>query len=52
MDNRRTFPRTVTWTDGQSTIELSEVQPNVSIDEAKFVKPAPPVARQPRPTTR
>jgi len=31
----------VTWTDGQSTIELSEVQPNAKIDAAKFAKPAP-----------
>jgi hypothetical protein len=30
-----------TWTDGQSTTELSEVQPNVAIDSAKFAKPAP-----------
>jgi photosynthetic reaction center cytochrome c subunit len=31
----------VTWTDGQSTIELSEIQPNTPIDAAKFAKPAP-----------
>jgi hypothetical protein len=31
----------VTWTDGQSTIELSEIQPNTPIDPAKFAKPAP-----------
>jgi outer membrane lipoprotein-sorting protein len=31
----------VTWTDGQSTIELSEIQPNMPIDPAKFAKPAP-----------
>ena len=35
------FHWTVTWTDGQSTIELSEVQPNVAIDAAKFAKPGP-----------
>jgi photosynthetic reaction center cytochrome c subunit len=35
------FHWTVTWTDGQSMIELSEVQPNVAIDAAKFGKPAP-----------
>jgi len=34
------FKWTVTWTDGQSMIELSEVQPNVAIDAAKFGKPA------------
>jgi hypothetical protein len=30
-----------TWTDGQSTTQLTEVQPNVQIDDAKFAKPAP-----------
>src|SRR5438128_1122717 len=30
----------VTWTDGQSTIELSEIQPNTPIDAAKFATPA------------
>ena len=35
------FRWTTTWTDGQTTIELSEVQPNVSIEAAKFGKPAP-----------
>jgi outer membrane lipoprotein-sorting protein len=35
------FHWTVTWTDGQSMIELNEVQPNVAIDSAKFGKPAP-----------
>ena len=34
----------VTWTDGQSTTQLSEIQPNVSIDAAKFAKPSAPVA--------
>jgi len=34
----------VTWTDGQSTTQLSEIQPNVSIDTAKFAKPSAPVA--------
>jgi photosynthetic reaction center cytochrome c subunit len=42
-----------TWTDGQSTIALSEIQPNARIDAAKFAKPVPPqppksaTARQP-----
>jgi len=31
----------LTWTDGQSTIELSEIQINAPIDAAKFAKPAP-----------
>jgi photosynthetic reaction center cytochrome c subunit len=35
------FKWTVTWTNGQSTTELSEVQPNVSIDAARFSRPAP-----------
>jgi hypothetical protein len=36
------FRRVVTWTDGRSTIELSEVQPNARIEQAKFATPAPP----------
>jgi hypothetical protein len=35
------FKWTTTWTDGQATTELSEVQPNVTIDAAKFGRPAP-----------
>jgi hypothetical protein len=35
------FHWTMTWTDGQSTTELSAVEPNVRIDAAKFAKPAP-----------
>ena len=35
------FRWTATWTDGQSTTELSDVQPNVQIDAAKFARPAP-----------
>jgi photosynthetic reaction center cytochrome c subunit len=35
------FHWTVTWTDGQSTTELSAIEPNVRIDAAKFAKPAP-----------
>ncbi|PYS53820.1 MAG: hypothetical protein DMG13_10870 [Acidobacteria bacterium] len=30
-----------TWTDGQSTTQLSDVQPNAPIDAAKFARPAP-----------
>jgi photosynthetic reaction center cytochrome c subunit len=40
------FHWTTTWTDGQATTELSEVTPNVAIDAAKFVRPAP--APQPK----
>jgi hypothetical protein len=38
------FKWTVTWVDGQSTTELSDVQPNVPIDAAQFAKPATPTA--------
>jgi len=33
-----------TWLDGRDTFELSEVQPNVAIDAARFARPAAPVA--------
>ena len=36
------FQWKVTWLDGRTTIELSDVQPNVPIDAAKFAKPATP----------
>ena len=42
------FKWIATWTDGQSTIELSEVRPNVlngATDAAKFAKPAPAVPK-------
>lgn len=35
------FHWVVTWTDGQATIQLTEVQPNAVIDRAKFAKPSP-----------
>ena len=35
----------ITWTDGQSDIQLTDVQPNVAIDAAKFAKPAPAVVK-------
>jgi photosynthetic reaction center cytochrome c subunit len=35
------FRWTVTWTDGQSTFEMSEVQLNVPIAAVKFAKPNP-----------
>ncbi len=35
------FHWVVTWTDGQSTFDMNQVQPNVAIDAAKFAKPAP-----------
>jgi outer membrane lipoprotein-sorting protein len=39
------FKRVITWTDGRSTIELSQVQPNVRVDAAQFAKPAPAWAK-------
>jgi hypothetical protein len=39
------FRRVVTWTDGRSTIEFSEVQPNAGIEAGKFAEPAPPKAK-------
>jgi outer membrane lipoprotein-sorting protein len=35
------FHAVVTWTDGQDTFELSDIQPNVPIDAGKFATPAP-----------
>ena len=35
------FKTIVTWTNGQTTTELTDVQPNVAIDAAKLAKPAP-----------
>jgi photosynthetic reaction center cytochrome c subunit len=35
------FKWTTTWLDGREAFELTDVQPNVSIDPGKFVKPAP-----------
>ncbi len=32
-----------TWTDGQSTIELTDIRQNVTIDDARFRRPAPAV---------
>jgi hypothetical protein len=36
------FRWTSTWLDGRSTIELSDVRPNVAIAATRFAKPAPP----------
>lgn len=36
------FRWTMTWLDGRSNYELSEVRPNAAIDAARFAKPAPP----------
>jgi len=37
----------VTWVDGQSSIELSDVQPNAAVPAAKFMKPAAAVSKGP-----
>ena len=36
------FRWTVTWTDGRSTVELSDLRVNTPIDAAKFARPTPP----------
>ena len=36
------FEWRLTWTDGQSTYILSEVQPNAAIDPARFAQPVAP----------
>jgi hypothetical protein len=38
------FQWLVTWTGGQSTYTLNDVQSNVAIDQAKFAKPVAPAA--------
>jgi outer membrane lipoprotein-sorting protein len=43
---RMPFHWVVTWTDGQSTIDLSNVEANVPIDPDRFARPAPAVVRQ------
>jgi hypothetical protein len=35
------FRVVVTWTDGQNTIELKDIRPNVAIDASRFARPAP-----------
>jgi len=39
------FKRVITWTDGRSTVELSQVQANVRVDTTRFAKPTPPKPR-------
>jgi outer membrane lipoprotein-sorting protein len=43
---RMPFRWTITWTGGRSSIELSEVQPNVPISDDKFAQPAPAVVKK------
>jgi photosynthetic reaction center cytochrome c subunit len=40
------FKTTVTWTSGQATIVLTDVQPNVAIDGSRFGMPAPAVLKK------
>jgi hypothetical protein len=35
------FQIVVTWTNGQNTVTLTDVRPNVAIDAARFARPAP-----------
>ena len=35
------FHWVVTWTNGQSTVQLNDVQPNVAIDDTRFARPEP-----------
>jgi len=37
---RMPFHWVATWTNGQSTIQLKDVRPNVAIDEARFARPS------------
>ena len=39
---RMPYRMTVTWLDGKSTTQFSEIQPNVPIEATRFVKPAKP----------
>ena len=41
------FHWTVTWVDGQSSTDLTDVQPNAPVGAAKFAKPAPTASRGP-----
>ena len=38
------FKWTFAWVSGRDVVQLTDVQPNVAIDAAKFAKPAPAVA--------
>ena len=43
------FHWTVTWVDGQSTTELTDVQANAAVAAARFVKPSATTSRGPAP---
>ena len=40
------FKTLMTWTDGQNTFALSNIQPNVAINPSRFARPAPFTRRQ------
>jgi hypothetical protein len=39
------FKIVITWTDGQSIVQLNEVQPNVAVGPERFAKPSPPAVK-------
>ena len=39
------FKIVITWTDGQSNILLTDIQPNGQLDRTRFAKPAPAVVK-------
>lgn len=41
------FRWTVTWTDGKSTTQVTEIQPNMAIEASRFGRPSPPPPRPP-----
>jgi len=43
------FKWTVTWTNGQSIIEMSDIQANTPVEDSWFAKPAPAVLKPGRP---
>jgi outer membrane lipoprotein-sorting protein len=44
---RMPFRWVITWTDGRSIAEISEIQPNVSIDASRFGRPSAPPPKPP-----
>ena len=44
---RMPFRWTVTWTDGKSTTEVTEIQPNVAVEASRFGRPSPPPPKPP-----
>ena len=46
LGGKMPFKTTMTWTTGQATIVLADVQPNVAIDPARFAMPAAAVLKK------